>query len=296
MDKVVTSPANILSLPDYTVTRLEETAHDYHVYAAINEISRHCHTCHSSDVVGHGRSEQLIRDLPTHGKRVGIYIDVQRYRCRGCGKTFGQRLPQVDDKRAMTVRLVRWVGQQSFGRTFAGLAEDTGTDEKTVRNIFRDHVRHLEATTRFETPRWLGIDEIHLLRPRCVVCNIEQQTAINLLPNRNKSTVTAYLQQLPNRDRVQYVAMDMWHPYREAVVTILPQATVIVDKFHVLRQANQALEVTHKAIRATLTPKQRRALMRGSVRAAQASAGPHGPGNLAAQWLGWELSRPQDGL
>ncbi|MHB8697667.1 MAG: ISL3 family transposase [Sulfuricaulis sp.] len=256
------SPANILNLPDYTVTRLEETTHDYHVYATVNEPSRRCHACQSPDVVGHGRNEQLIRDLPTHGKRVGIYVDVPRYRCRACGKTFGQRLPQVDDKRAMTARLVRWVGQESLRRTFAGIAEDTGTDEKTVRNIFRDHVRHLETTVCFETPRWLGIDEIHLLRPRCVVCNIEQQTAINLLPNRNKSSVITYLQQLPNRDRVQYVAMDMWHPYREAVATILPQATVIVDKFHVLRQANQALEVTRKATRASLTPKQRRALMR----------------------------------
>lgn len=263
LKKIAMSPANILNLPDYTVTRLEETTHDYHVYAAVDSAPDACIACRSTNVVGHGRSEQLIRDLPTHGKRVGIYVDVQRYRCRGCGKTFGQRLPHVDEKREMTARLVKWVGAQSLRRTFASLAEDIGTDEKTVRNIFRDHVRHLEATVRFETPRWLGIDEIHILRrPRCIVCNIEQQTAINLLPNRNKSTVATYLQQLPNRNRVQYVTMDMWNPYRDAIASIIPHATVIVDKFHVLRQANQALETTRKAIRVSLTPKQRRALMR----------------------------------
>ncbi len=60
-------PANLLNLPDYTVTRLEETPHDYHVYAAVNGASHSCVACCSTNVVGHGRKEQLIRDLPMHG-------------------------------------------------------------------------------------------------------------------------------------------------------------------------------------------------------------------------------------
>lgn len=49
-------------------------------------------------------------------------------------------------------------------------------------------------TVKFETPRFLGIDEIHILKkPRCVVANIEENTIIELLVNRNKETVTRYL-------------------------------------------------------------------------------------------------------
>lgn len=259
----MTSPANILNLPDYAVTRLEETAHDYHVYAAVNGASHPCAACRSTNVVGHGRNELLIRDLPMHGKRVALYVDTRRYRCCGCGKTFYPRLPQVDAKHEMTVRLVGWIERESLRRTFAGIAEEVGVDEKTVRNIFRSHVRHLEATVQIETPRWLGIDEIHILgRPRGILSNLEQQTIVNVLSNRNKSTVAAYLQQLADRDKVRYVAIDMWNPYREAVRQLLPHATIIVDKFHVLRQANQAVEVTRKSLRASLTPKRRRALMR----------------------------------
>ncbi len=188
---------------------------------------------------------------------------MRRYRCRGCGKTFSPPLPQVDAQREMTARLVGWIERESLRRTFAGIAEEVGVDEKTVRNIFRFHVRHLESTVRIETPRWLGIDEIHLRRrPRCVLSNLEQQTIVNVLPNRNKSTVAAYLQQLPDRGKIRYVAIDMWNPYREVVRQLLPHATVIVDKFHVLCQANQAVEVTRKALRASLPPKRRRALMR----------------------------------
>lgn len=77
-------------------------------------------------MAGHGRNEQVIRNLPSHGKRVAIYIDNRRWRCQDCGKTVMEVLPAVNSKREMTERLVRWIGQQSLKRTFANLAEETG--------------------------------------------------------------------------------------------------------------------------------------------------------------------------
>jgi hypothetical protein len=41
----------------------------------------------------------------------------------------------------------------------------------------------------FETPKWMGIDEIHLIKPRCVISNIRNNTIVNMLPNRDKKTV-----------------------------------------------------------------------------------------------------------
>ena len=55
---------------------------------------------------------------------------------------------------------------------------DTGLDEKTIRNIFRDYINELEAEFRFETPKGMGIDEIHLIKPRCVISNIRNNTIV----------------------------------------------------------------------------------------------------------------------
>jgi Transposase len=55
--------------------------------------------------------------------------------------------------------------------------------------------------------------------------------------------------------------MGMWRPYKEAVNAVLPQATIVVDKFHVLRLANAALEAIRKEHRTRLTRTQRRRLM-----------------------------------
>ena len=146
-------------------------------------------------------------------------------------------------------------------RTFASVAEDTGLDEKTIRNIFRDYVNELEAQFRFETPQWMGIDELYLIKPRCVITNIQNNTVVDMLTNRNKDTVAKYLFQMKRRDKVQFVAMDMWAPYRDAVTAVMPQAKIVIDKFHVIKMANEAMEKARKGIRADLDLKQRRGLM-----------------------------------
>lgn len=254
-------PANILNLSDYKVVRVEENAHDYHITAEVSNPPGACVGCGSVRLIGHGRNEQVISDMPTHGKRVAIHVDTRRWRCAHCGKTFMELLPAVNAKREMTDRLVNWIGQQSLKRTFASIADDTGLDEKTIRNIFRDYLNELEAQFRFETPKWMGIDEIHLIKPRCVISNIGNNTIIDMLPNRDKKTVVNYLYNLQGKAEVQYVAMDMWTPYRDAVQAVLPDARIVIDKFHVVRMANDAVEKVRKSLREQLTPKQRRGLI-----------------------------------
>lgn len=255
-------PANILNLPAYTVTGIEETEYDYHIDAESKQHPTICQNCGSPDIVGFGRNEQLVRDLTIHGKRVGIYVDTRRYQCRACKKTFYERLPDVDGKRMMTSRLVKWMGEQAIKRPFAHIAEEIGVNEMTVKNVFNDYINELERTVRFETPQWMGIDEIHIIKkPRCVVSNIENNTIVNVLRDRNKKTVADYLFRLNGRNLVKCVAMDMWEPYKDAVRDVMPQARIVVDKFHVVRMANECLEVVRKGIRSSLSEKQRRGLM-----------------------------------
>lgn len=55
--------------------------------------------------------------------------------------------------------------------------------------------------------------------------------------------------------------MDMWDPYRTAVQWALHRPRIIVDKFHVVRMANQGLEAIRRELRQTLSDRQRRTLM-----------------------------------
>lgn len=49
--------------------------------------------------------------------------------------------------------------------------------------------------------------------------------------------------------------------YRDAVMAVMPHAQIVTDKFHVVRMANEAMEMARKGIRAELTLKEKRGLM-----------------------------------
>lgn len=260
---VIIQIMDILSLSKFNILNVAENEHDFQIRVEADSPPLTCPHCGCiANLYKHDNREQLCMDLPIHGKRVGLLIKRQRYRCRDCKQTFWERLDHtINEKRSCTNRLLSYIEKQSIKRTFTSVSEDVGLNEKTIRNIFRDYIKRLEETLRFETPNWLGIDEIHIFKPRCVLTNIQEHTLFDILPNRNKETVIGRLSRIPNKGRIHYVTMDMWQPYKDAVKAVLPKAIIIIDKFHVVRMANQALETIRKQLRVSLSPKERRGLM-----------------------------------
>ena len=195
------------------------------------------------EFVRFGKRDVPYRDLPIHGKRVTLWVVRRRYTCRACKTTFRPQLPEMVDGFRMTLRLHEYVEKESFNHPYTFVAAQTGLDEKTVRDIFNARAEFLGRWHRFETPRILGIDELYLnKRYRCILTNIEERTLLDLLATRRQDVVTNYLMKLKDRQKVEIVSMDMWNPYRAAVKAVLPQARIVVDKFHVVRMANDALE------------------------------------------------------
>ncbi|WP_081799434.1 transposase [Neobacillus jeddahensis] len=56
--------------------------------------------------------------------------------------------------------------------------------------------------------------------------------------------------------------MDLWNPYKSAVNTVIPHAKIVIDKFHIIKLANKALEKIRKANRKNVSAEERRQLMR----------------------------------
>lgn len=253
---------DILNLQELKPVKIKENATDY-LITAIEEPKKiactHCGVV--DDYQRFGKKEHLFMDTPIHAKRVGILIERQRYRCKSCNGTFFANIEVINGKRNCTNRLIEYIEKQSLTDTFVSIANTVGVDEKTVRNIFSDYVERLSETVNFEIPKLMGIDEIHIIKkPRCVITNIEQNTIIDILPDRNKSTVIKYLNAISKKHNIRIVTMDMWRPYKDAVNLIIPHADIVVDKFHVVRMANEALDRVRKDLRSSLTPKERRTL------------------------------------
>ena len=254
--------SGILHMQGWKMLRLNEEDTNYLIEAEYplngSEPCTHCGVI--GQYVRFGNRKQQYHDLPAHDKQVYINVWRQRLRCKACGKVFQQHLPYMDNDHFMTERLVVYIRRASMQKTFTSIAKSIGVDEKSIRLIFNDQADKLEAERVIETPEWLGIDELNLTgKPRGIFTDVKQRKPVELLPERKKIAMEAFLRQLDTQ-KVQIVTMDMWNPYREAVQQIMPHAVIVVDKFHIVRMANQALDDVRKNFRKQLTDKRRRQL------------------------------------
>lgn len=256
--------SDFLYLPNWRVTDVTALARQFEAHATYSVEPDACPKCGTvGQIYRHGSKPVSVRDAPVRGRQVVIELDRRRYRCRSCLATFLQPIPDLDDQRRMTVRCREYVQEQCLLRPFTQVADDIGLDEKTVRQIAADFITELDAQRTIRAPKILGIDEVHLLkRPRAIFTSISGRGVIDLLDDRGQRQVAHWLSHLPERERVEVVAMDMWAPYKRAVRAVLPQAAVVVDKFHIVRMAGHALDQVRKAVGQQEGIKGRRGLMR----------------------------------
>ncbi|WP_425453943.1 ISL3 family transposase [Azonexus fungiphilus] len=110
-------------------------------------------------------------------------------------------------------------------------------------------MKELEKDFKRETPTIIGLDEIYLSTPRGIITNIGDRCLVDMLDNRRKVTIVEFLRSLPNPEKIQAASTDMYRPYREAIQEVLPHVVHVVDKYHIIRMGNEALEAVRRRLK-----------------------------------------------
>jgi transposase len=99
----------------------------------------------------------------------------------------------------------------------------------------------------------LGIDEASFrrgLRFHTAFVDLDGRRLLDLVPGRTKRSVTDWVEARPPEWRagITEVVIDPFDAYRHGVAEALPQVRLIVDKFHAVRLANQALDAVRRRL------------------------------------------------
>jgi len=98
----------------------------------------------------------------------------------------------------------------------------------------------------------LGIDEITQLKGgknyAAVLVDLETRKPIVLLEKRNKEVIAEYLSSLGSEilNQIEEVSIDLWIPYKSVIQEMMPNAQVVADRFHVMKQINEELDEQRK--------------------------------------------------
>lgn len=91
-------------------------------------------------------------------------------------------------------------------------------------------------------PRILGIDEHFFTRKKgyaTTFVDLRRHKVFDVKLGRSEPSLRLYLRNLKGKDNVRVVVMDLSETYRSIARRYFPEATIVADRFHVVRLINQ---------------------------------------------------------
>lgn len=256
MDKTLT---HLLDLPQFVVEGYgieKEAAGDIlHLFCQLRHEVGICPNCQTVSEQIRQYKERCVRDQDIWGKRTFVYFQTRRFECPDCGLCFTEELAAVGWRRRQTKRFEQQIYQQCLSSSKKEIAQQFQLSQTTVAGIFKRWAKRQQRTASgHKWVRVLGMDEIALKKRLkqyvLVLSDLERRYVLAVLPTREQETFIAWLKTLSQAEKraIRVVSMDMWWPYRSVVEKYLPQADIVADRFHVMKQLNEQLSKARRPI------------------------------------------------
>ncbi len=197
-----------------------------------------------------------VRDENLRAKRVWLWILKRRFSCKHCKKPFTEPVPGIRKGARTTTRFrrdVQWACEH-----FGDLKSVTREYRCSSGFLYQAHygeLEHKRKTRLYPWPKKIGLDE-HFFKSNKVgfrefvsmVVDFNNKRLFELVEGRTVAALKYALWNIPGRENVRAVAMDMSGPYRKFTREFFPNATIVADKFHVVRLLHPAINKRRKEI------------------------------------------------
>jgi transposase len=214
-----------------------------------------------------------VTDVPVVGHPLRLRVRVPRYRCTttSCDReVFAHNTDRLARRGwSTTRRCARYILRRLMidRATVAAVARELGLSWDTVNTIAMDATQLIVSAdmTRLDGVRVIGVDEHRWSHTRRrdqdgyvtvivdltpVLAGTGRARLLDLVPGRSAAALASWLsaQSAAFRDQVEIVAMDGFGGYKSAAIDHLPEATTVMDPFHVVALAGIKLDLCRQRI------------------------------------------------
>jgi transposase len=237
----------------------------------VTEPDQWCRRCGCEGAARDTVTRELAHE-PVGWRPTTLLVTVRRYRCTGCGHVWRQDASLAAEPRAkLSRRALRWAleGLVVQHLTVTRIAEALAVSWNTANDAVLAEGRRvlIDDVQRFDNVAVIGVDEHvwrHTRRGDKYVTVIIDLTPIrdgtgpsrllDMVPGRSKQAFKTWLAARPPtwREGLEVVAMDGFTGFKTATTEELPDATAVMDPFHVVRLAGDALDRCRRRVQQDL--------------------------------------------
>lgn len=251
--------AKVLDMEHMNILGVEHSATKVTITVEMHRRTCQCPQCGTLTDSIHDYRMQRIQDSPLQGKACVWLYRKRRYRCPCCGKRFYESNYLIPKWHRITNRLALLTIQQLENKqSRKEVAQMMHVSSSTVGRW----LRLSECGKPDKLPTVLSIDEFkgntEYGKFQCILTAPKDRRVLDILPTCKESEIYQYLSAFPNRKSVQYFVSDMRKEYVSLAKKLFPNATIVIDRFHVVRYCTWALENVRKRVQKKLLPEQRR--------------------------------------
>jgi transposase len=205
-----------------------------------------CAVCGSENVWRQGTVTRPFRAPSIGGRPVTLRAEIPRLLCHDCGKTRQAAIGFADPRRTYTKSFERYVLELSQHMTIKDVAEHLGVSWDVAKDIQKRHLRKKFAKPKLKRLRQIAIDEISIGKGHryvTIVLDLESGAVVHVGEGKGGESLLGFWKRLrASGARVEAVATDMSPAYIDAVTRHLPHATLVFDRFHVIKLYNDKFQ------------------------------------------------------
>jgi transposase len=242
------------------------------------------------DVICRGHATRQLRGVPIGRKPVWIEIDIPRVHCKDCTVTRQVEIPFADRRVSYTHAFKRYVLNLLRFATIKDVADHLGISWDVVKGIQKRHLQEHYSKPKLKHLKHLAIDEIALAkgyRFLTIVMDLASGAVVHVGSGKGENALIPFWKRLrASRARIEAVATDLSPAYISAVVKNLPEATLVFDRFHLIKLYNEKLSQLRRDLHCQLTDTMQKNSLKGVrwlllKRPANLDAGRNEPERLA---------------